>query len=348
MSAPAIATPSGVSVWRIRTRALVVGEHLVQALVRARRLVGRAAAQLDALAPSSRTVSKSIAPPSRTRSVRPPTRRLRGFPAAASATSPGRRRGRSSRARALVVLDALEDHGRLAHRRAHEPALAREGRRRALAHDPPVLAAVRLAPDGVVVVVDLVGHLACRGSPGPRRRRRRAPRTRSRRRATSPRRTPARGRCATSEQRGRRLHPARRPPASARKPDAVLWPKPREPKCTPTQTQPSSSSNDRRSGCRPRRCRAARRRRRAACAAARSPPSGSRRAPGGRRAARAAARRRTRSAERSSSITRGRSARRSSARSVRAHGLVAAPDVVAGARRRDVLAVGHDAADRRE
>src|SRR5207248_2032892 len=33
------------------------------------------------------------------------------------------------------------------------------------------------------------------------------------------------------------------PPASLRNAVAVLWPKPREPKCTPIQTKPSSSSN---------------------------------------------------------------------------------------------------------
>ena len=33
------------------------------------------------------------------------------------------------------------------------------------------------------------------------------------------------------------------PCASARKPDAVLWPKPRDPKWTPTQTWPRSSAN---------------------------------------------------------------------------------------------------------
>ena len=36
--------------------------------------------------------------------------------------------------------------------------------------------------------------------------------------------------------------PKRLPSASARKPDAVLWPKPREPKWTPIQTMPSSST----------------------------------------------------------------------------------------------------------
>ena len=54
---------------------------------------------------------------------------------------------------------------------------------------------------------------------------------------------------ADLEQHRRRVHLAlgarsskRLPSASARKPEAVLWPKPREPKWTPTQTRPSSSS----------------------------------------------------------------------------------------------------------
>ena len=55
---------------------------------------------------------------------------------------------------------------------------------------------------------------------------------------------------ADLEQHRRRVHLAlvrpwrrtARPCASARKPEAVLWPKPREPKWTPTQIRPSSSS----------------------------------------------------------------------------------------------------------
>ncbi len=38
------------------------------------------------------------------------------------------------------------------------------------------------------------------------------------------------------------LAPNERPCASARNPDAVLWPNPREPKWTPTQIRPFSSS----------------------------------------------------------------------------------------------------------
>ena len=56
---------------------------------------------------------------------------------------------------ASARLDALEDHRRLAHRRADEAALAREGRRRALADDPGGRAVDVLAPGVVVVVVDL-------------------------------------------------------------------------------------------------------------------------------------------------------------------------------------------------
>src|SRR5262249_56185313 len=56
--------------------------------------------------------------------------------------------------------DAREDPGVVAHRAADEAALARERRRRALAHHPQVTLAVALAPGVVVMVVDAVEHLA--------------------------------------------------------------------------------------------------------------------------------------------------------------------------------------------
>src|SRR5580704_7801193 len=56
------------------------------------------------------------------------------------------------------ALDPGQDHGIIPHRAAHEPALAREGRGRALADDPQLAVAMRFAPGVVVVIVDAVGH----------------------------------------------------------------------------------------------------------------------------------------------------------------------------------------------
>ena len=103
-----------------------------------------------------------------------------------------------------------------------------------------------------------------------------------------------------------------------------------------------------RSGCPSRPCRAATRPAARACAAARSPRCGSGRAPGGRSARppgtpmpneiRRVISRMTASTPPSAS--------RSAARQLRPRGLVAAADVVADARRRDVALVGDAAADR--
>src|SRR6516162_3386228 len=62
--------------------------------------------------------------------------------------------------RRRLALDTGEDHGIVTHRAADEAALAREGRRRALAHDPQIALAVALAPGVVVMIVDGVEHLA--------------------------------------------------------------------------------------------------------------------------------------------------------------------------------------------
>ena len=73
--------------------------------------------------------------------------------------SAGAVHGREERLLVLGRLDALEDHGLVAHRAADEALLTRPGRRAALADDPVGAAEVLLPPREVVVVVHLVHRL---------------------------------------------------------------------------------------------------------------------------------------------------------------------------------------------
>src|SRR5262245_40522729 len=60
----------------------------------------------------------------------------------------------------LGTVHAFENHGIVAHRSPDKSLLTGKSRRRALAHDPEVLAVVRLAPGVVVMVVDGLGDVA--------------------------------------------------------------------------------------------------------------------------------------------------------------------------------------------
>src|SRR5262245_41192227 len=75
--------------------------------------------------------------------------------------------GRVERGARLRALDALDDHGVVAHRTTDKAALTGERRRRALAHYPYIAPLVGLAPGVVMVVVHRVGHGAADDSPHP-------------------------------------------------------------------------------------------------------------------------------------------------------------------------------------
>ena len=227
--------------------ARTVGKSIAPALIRPRRLrsralrVVRAGRALLARRPVRAVAVGALQP----RAELP--RRLRARHRAARAVD-----GRVQRGARLGRLDALEDHRGLAHRRADEAALAREGRRRALADDPGAARRRRPRARRSCGGCGPRRRPRCRGWRAPRRRRPRGPRTRSARRAPSPPRSSRRGRRRRRSTTGGLIispswaRPSNgRPWASARKPEAVLWPKPREPKCTPIQTRSSSSSRNR-------------------------------------------------------------------------------------------------------
>src|SRR3954452_2818522 len=123
---------------RVRMR----GEHVVEALVDLRRLVRRAAPQLDAL-PAQPVLHR--APVHQPGPVLPALR-LPARHDAAGAVDGG--------VDEVGGVGALDDHRRVAHRRADEPLLTGEGRRAALAHHPAVDAVDVLGPGEVVMVVD--------------------------------------------------------------------------------------------------------------------------------------------------------------------------------------------------
>src|SRR4051812_39144036 len=123
---------------RVRVR----GEHVVQSLVDLRRLVRRAAPQLDAL------LAQPVLHGAPVHQPRPVLLALR---LAAGHDAAGAVDGGVDECRSIRPLD---DDRRVAHGRADEPLLAREGGRAALADDPAVDAVDLLAPGEVVVVVD--------------------------------------------------------------------------------------------------------------------------------------------------------------------------------------------------
>src|SRR5437773_7028335 len=147
-------------------RAGVVLEHLRQALVGLRRLVGVSSAKDDA-APAEPTLHVLARDAARVGGIVDPA----AAELLASATSRGAAHHatgsvhRGEQRRLLVEgrgqwvaaeLDALEDHRVIAHASTDESALPAERRGCALADDPDVLARVVLLPREVVMVVDLV------------------------------------------------------------------------------------------------------------------------------------------------------------------------------------------------
>src|SRR4051794_8649692 len=125
---------------RVRVR----GEHVVQSLVDLRRLVRRAAAQLDALLAHPVLHGAPVHQP---RPVLLALRLAAGHDAAGAVDG-----GVDERRR----VRALEDHAVVGHRRANEAALPREGGRAALSMHPALDAIDVLAPREVVRVVDRV------------------------------------------------------------------------------------------------------------------------------------------------------------------------------------------------
>ncbi len=142
-------------------RAGVLGEHVGEAAIGLRRLVEVAADEVHALVAQPRlhlvvahAAGLADALAGRRILARAAARLgARHHPAGAVHRRVEARRRRLAR-------DAAQDHGVVAHRAADEAALAREGRRRALAHHPQRAVAVALAPSVVVVVVHGVEHLA--------------------------------------------------------------------------------------------------------------------------------------------------------------------------------------------
>src|SRR4051794_22512289 len=165
-------------------------EYRVEPLVGARRLISRAAAQLDALLakpgedrrPVDRARPEPHHPLAETRaaalgalavprlvlsgSLRPVALAVVARPALAGLAcrlrarhdAPGAVDGRVEQRLGVGRLDAAENHRRLAHGGSDKAFLARERRRAALPHHPDVDTAVRLAPGVVVVIVHLVGR----------------------------------------------------------------------------------------------------------------------------------------------------------------------------------------------
>ena len=166
--------------------------------------------------------------------------------------------GRVQALGAVLALDAREDDGVVAHRAADEAALARERRRRALAHHPQVTLAVALAPGVVVVVVHGVERLGARGcgapSPPPTRGRHR----RTRRPASSPRGSAGRARSRLDDHRRRDVDAV----LAAGELEVVRRALVAEATRAEVHADPHVARlrlrTGRRSGCRNRRCRAAR------------------------------------------------------------------------------------------
>src|SRR3954467_12208277 len=170
--------------------ALMGREYRVEALVSGRRLISRAAAQLDALlakpgedrrpvdlarpephhplAEARAAALGALAVPRLvlSGSLRPVALAVVARPALAGLAcrlrarhdAPGAVDGRVEQRLGVGRLDAAENHRRLAHGGSDKAFLARERRRAALPHHPDVDTAVRLAPGVVVVIVHLVGR----------------------------------------------------------------------------------------------------------------------------------------------------------------------------------------------
>src|ERR1700730_4479926 len=136
-------------------RAVVTGEHLRQAPIGLRRLIEIAAEQHYA----------ALAQPRLHLVGADATRRddLAGLAVTLAARLVARHHaagavdGRVVARRRTHAFDAGQDHGVIAHGAADEAALAREGRRRALAHHPQFAFAMAFPPGVIVVVVHAVG-----------------------------------------------------------------------------------------------------------------------------------------------------------------------------------------------
>src|SRR5579883_765325 len=135
-----------------RNRAGVVGEHVGQAAIGLRRLIEVAADQVYALLAQPRlhlvvAHAAELAHLLAGRRILADAAARLGARHHAAGAVHGRVQARGRR----LPGDAVQDHGIVAHRAADETALAREGRRRALAHDPQIALAVALAPSVVVM-----------------------------------------------------------------------------------------------------------------------------------------------------------------------------------------------------
>ena len=243
MSAPAITTMSGRSVCSTSIGALLRREHVGQPAIDVRAFVEPAAAQDDALL------------------AHPGLHHLAARPApgamhlAGPAIHLARRRGaRHHAARAVhgreqrVALQRARCPRRRRPRRARSPHRRPSSRRR-IPSDPGNAGVAPLrTTTSVFAVVLLRARRSCDGCARARARARRgatrpcAPPTRGRRRRTRrpassapSSRGPSADRAASSTSRSGTRAPHFSPCDSARKPDATVCPKPRLPKCTPTQ-----------------------------------------------------------------------------------------------------------------